>query len=635
MDPILEPFNYPFWGALCLLWAEISYLHIWKIHRCLSLSFWTAFGACELRAMLAMGLAVIAGNVLKKALGRFGELSVHAGFLLLTIVYQVGAIVFALQGLTLPAIWDFLFAKGLGGAWGMLKITGFSAPCLGGFLAGLLVIVVVGLILLVLSERWSRRRRWSLRLAPLVALCYLAVFLIFLEQALSGSLKTADAWMQEQASAPLYVAVLHPRGYATYEATIDVRTAAALPAPRPPDKKALTVILVVVESLGARFIDPAITPNLSRFQHENSSFPQAFANANGTALAWPAIFSSIHPIYRKEGFYQPGADMSSAMQAWHAAGVDISVFAASNLDHFNTRALTFGHDKDWIRIHMPDPALSTPENDRLAVRRLLEAVSTQDGRGRHLHILMLDSTHAPYYWPPDQTPKFRPILDLSGLTMAIRSKAEGYDLLRNRYKNALHFLDGLFGDLVAQLKASRRYQDTAIIVLGDHGQEFGEHGSTTHGSNLFNTQIHIPLIMRLPGLRRPATDRVASQIDVMPTLLDYAGLDPATLPSLCGHSLLRGPGQKIPALSMQYLRDLQQFMLSTGDYKIGFFLSHRAGARPLDVTMITDREDRPFVPGQGSLADYRAFLDREFVPALNRTGVITILAPAGDRGRAF
>jgi hypothetical protein len=636
VDPILEPFNYPFWGALCLVWAEISYLHIWKVYRCFSLSFWTAFGACELRALLAMGLAVIAGNVLKKTLGRFAELSVHAGFLLLTIVCQFGAIVFALQGLTLPRIWDFLFAKGIGGAWDMLQITGCSGHCLSGFLAGLLVSAVLGVLLLMLSDRSSRRRRWALRLAPLVAFCYLAALLVFLEQAFSGSIKTADAWMQEQTSAPFYVAVLHPRGYATYEAMIDARAATALPFPPITGKRELNIILVVVESLGARFIDPATTPNLYRFQRENFSFAQAFANANATALAWPAILSSVHPIYGQEGFYQPGADTAPAMRAWHKAGVDVSVFAASHLDDFNTRARTFGRGKEWIRMHVPDPALSTPDNDRLAVRRLLDAIRAQGGRGRHLHILMLDSTHAPYYWPPDHTPKFRPFLDTSGRTiLTIRSQAEGYDLVRNRYKNALNFLDGLFGDIVAGLKSSRRYAGTAIIVLGDHGQEFGEHGNVTHGSNLFNTQIHIPLIMRLPGIHAAATGRVASQIDIMPTLLDYAGLDPAALPCLCGHSLLRGSGPDIPALSMQYLKDRRQFVLSTGEYKIGFFLSSRAGAKLLDVTKITDRDDRPFIPGAGSLADYRAFLDREFVPALNRTGLITILAPARDRGRAF
>jgi hypothetical protein len=635
VDPILEPFNTPFWAALGLVWTEISCLYIWKVYRAFSLPFWTALASCALRAGLAMGLALIAGHFLKKKLGRFGEVSVQTAFLLLTIVYQLAALVFAVQGLTLPVIRDFLFAKGVGGAWDMLKITGFSGTFLAGVLAALLLGALAAVLLLIRSEHASRRRRRSLRLAHLVAFCYLAVFLVLLEQASSRRLKTADAWMLEQASAPFYLAVLHPRGYATYEAAIDARPPAAGAAAPRQGRKPLSVILVVVESLAARFVDPATTPNLWRFQQENISFPLAFSNGNATALAWPAILSSVHPLYRAQNFYQPGTDTSSAIEAWRRAGADISVFSASHLDDFNTRALTFGGDKDWIRIRLGDPRLSTPENDRLAVRRLLEALRAQGGQGRHLNILMLDSTHAPYFWPPDQPPAFKPFLDLSGKSMlSVRSPAEGYGLLRNRYRNALHFLDGLFGEIVAGLKSSGRYKDTAIVVLGDHGQEFGEHGGITHGSNLFDTQIHIPLLMRLPGSRQPAADRVVSQIDVMPTLLDYAGLDASALTFLCGHSLLSRLRPDIPALSMQYLKDRPQFLLSTGAYRIGFFLSRRAGAQPLDVTEVRDQEDRPFVPRSGSLADYQAFLDREFVPALDRTGMISVPAAAGMKGEA-
>jgi hypothetical protein len=69
---------------------------------------------------------------------------------------------------------------------------------------------------------------------------------------------------------------------------------------------------------------------------------------------------------------------------------------------------------------------------------------------------------------------------------------------------------------------------TLVVVMADHGEEFGEHGSTRHGFQLYDESLRVPLMMRLPGVV-PAGRRVAtpvSLVDVAPTILDLVGAAP-------------------------------------------------------------------------------------------------------------
>ena len=75
-----------------------------------------------------------------------------------------------------------------------------------------------------------------------------------------------------------------------------------------------------------------------------------------------------------------------------------------------------------------------------------------------------------------------------------------------------------------------------IVVTGDHGEGFGEHGVELHGYHLYAPQTRVPLIIRVPGLagRRAATP--AGHIDLLPTLVNLAGGAPS--PDMMGRSLV-------------------------------------------------------------------------------------------------
>jgi arylsulfatase A-like enzyme/Tfp pilus assembly protein PilF len=105
------------------------------------------------------------------------------------------------------------------------------------------------------------------------------------------------------------------------------------------------------------------------------------------------------------------------------------------------------------------------------------------------------------------------------------------------YDGEIAFADEQLGRLLRFLKEKGLYQNTLIVLSGDHGESLGEHGEKTHGFFIYNATMRVPLIIRLPG--KSAVQTVAdpvSLVDLMPTIL--AALRVETAPQVQGKSLL-------------------------------------------------------------------------------------------------
>jgi arylsulfatase A-like enzyme len=97
----------------------------------------------------------------------------------------------------------------------------------------------------------------------------------------------------------------------------------------------------------------------------------------------------------------------------------------------------------------------------------------------------------------------------------------------SQYSGEIRATDECLGRIFTLLQREGLWDDTAILVTADHGEEFFEHGEKGHKNNLFAETIHIPLLLKLPGPASGGVDRrLASQVDVLPTLLALAGVTP-------------------------------------------------------------------------------------------------------------
>ena len=126
---------------------------------------------------------------------------------------------------------------------------------------------------------------------------------------------------------------------------------------------------------------------------------------------------------------------------------------------------------------------------------------------------------------------------------------------RSAYSDLLEQVDACLGIVLQGLHLGGQAERTVVVYTSDHGDLVGAHGLPYKGPCLYDELVHVPLVITWPGLPSGVCDEPISQIDLMPTLLDAAGLDPA--PSLPGRSLrprLSGePTETSQPIAFEYL----------------------------------------------------------------------------------
>ncbi len=99
---------------------------------------------------------------------------------------------------------------------------------------------------------------------------------------------------------------------------------------------------------------------------------------------------------------------------------------------------------------------------------------------------------------------------------------------RQAYMEEIELVDRQLGRVLATIEELGIANTTAVVVVGDHGEGLGDHGELDHGSFLYETTQHVPLIIKVPGWT-PAGQSVSARVrtvDVAPTLLELAGVAP-------------------------------------------------------------------------------------------------------------
>lgn len=108
---------------------------------------------------------------------------------------------------------------------------------------------------------------------------------------------------------------------------------------------------------------------------------------------------------------------------------------------------------------------------------------------------------------------------------------------RHKYDAEIRNTDDALRDFFEELRREGDLENTVVMIVSDHGEEFGEHGYFGHGITLHSEMVHVPLMLSGEGI--PAELRVAtpvSHVDIMPTILDLAAVP--VPPGLSGRSLL-------------------------------------------------------------------------------------------------
>lgn len=137
--------------------------------------------------------------------------------------------------------------------------------------------------------------------------------------------------------------------------------------------------------------------------------------------------------------------------------------------------------------------------------------------------------HAPYD-PPEpfsevyhDSPELKAYLDERDFAPA-EGSGLATELVNNRYDGEVSYVDRQTGALLEVLKTrSSRWDETIVVVLGDHGEGLRQHGELAHGG-IWGEQLRVPLLMRVPGREPARVDRLMSIVDVVPTLMGLVDL---------------------------------------------------------------------------------------------------------------
>lgn len=349
------------------------------------------------------------------------------------------------------------------------------------------------------------------------------------------------------------------------------------------------VLVIALESTAAQYLRPYgaaedPTPNVTALAARSILFENAYAVYPESIKGLVAILASRYPAFDLAAERHAAIMTPSLPSHLSAAGYETALFHSGRFFYLGMEEILdasgFDRREDAGDIGGNHNS-SFGIDERAAIRRVLEWI---DGvpHGRNWFALYLPiAGHHPYsYSTAGPFPEESEI---------------------GRYRNALHEGDAALGELFAGLKQRGLDGSTTIVLIGDHGEAFGQHpGNYGHSLALYEENVRVPLLVFLPKLelRAQRVARTASLIDLGPTILDLLGL--AAPPQFEGESLLE-PQARAALFLADYSRGL--LGLRDGCYK---FIHELEGNRSKLFDLCTD----PFE--QSELSQNKAAEAREY-----------------------
>lgn len=352
------------------------------------------------------------------------------------------------------------------------------------------------------------------------------------------------------------------------------------------------LFLFVVESLRADYITDEIAPSLHLFKQCNIAPEVSLASGNGTQLSWFSIFYSKFPFYFAQMDPKHWKSGSLGLQCLKELGYEVHVLSSSRLNYYRMDQRVFGNNQelaDSFSLFAADENMPAHESDRRVFSALSEKLEEKEG-GR-CFVIFLESTHFDYSFPEVNHPKFAPYDEgINHVQMAFSK--EGLEKVKNRYRNAIHYTDQLFGDFEALMRAKGMWDEAVVIVTGDHGEEFYENGHLFHASNLNWEQIHVPLYFKFGTTAVENVSCVASHVDIFPSLLHYLLKDTTQFEGLFDGESIFSPKKWPYAISGRYngSRNPYEFLIHDGKQSLLARFSNKGQIFNADALQILDEK---------------------------------------------
>ena len=282
--------------------------------------------------------------------------------------------------------------------------------------------------------------------------------------------------------------------------------------PAPP-----TVLLVTIDTLRADRVGcygraDAGTPRLDALAAAGARFTAAQTAAPITAPAHASILTGrslpAHGVIENGTFALP-ADVPLLSEAFKGKGFATGAFVSSQVlarSHGLARGFDVYDDRMPASDARQGPVLRFAQRSGVdTVDSALTWLMALGPKPAFLWVHLFEP-HAPYEPPPELAARYQ----------------------GNLYQGEVAAADLALGRLLDGLAADGRDANLLVVVAADHGEGLGEHGEATHGIFLYQSVMHVPLIVSgaAHGIRPAVVDGTVSVVDIAPTLAELFGLGP-------------------------------------------------------------------------------------------------------------
>lgn len=305
--------------------------------------------------------------------------------------------------------------------------------------------------------------------------------------------------------------------------TVDERrkgaASGALPSTESQPPRPRNVVVFVLESTSSLWLDSfggpyAVTPELSRYLDRGIAFDAAYANTPASPQSLVSLLCSAYPLLSYESLTSsdPDAPLPSISDTLRQRGYRTGFFSAGSIEFQRVDQFLQHRGFDVIAQPSTRDARLTSEWSYIGGSDEASTVASMTG--------WIDQAgHQPFFATYWSLQAHYPYFVTGGSEPHVTEDPE-----LNRYLKAIRETDAAFGSLMRHLEERGLLDSTLVVVMGDHGESFGQH-TNAKGRRLYEEHLRIPLAFIYgPRFQGERDAKLAAIIDVAPSILDLMGV---------------------------------------------------------------------------------------------------------------
>jgi len=318
---------------------------------------------------------------------------------------------------------------------------------------------------------------------------------------------------------------------------------------RPGEERPPNVIIISIDTLNRNALrafagSARPLPALDAFAEESVRLVNAYSSASWTLPAHASLLTGLYPDRHgaNKKTQALGIRVSTVAEALRSRGYETVAFTGGGLLHA-AYGFSRGFDRydehlakraEAATIRLPREGKPPTSRGEDLFARAIAFVSQRPAETGPLFLFLQTYSVHDYFsareWAVERLGdgvEIEGAQHLACLNGRRRCSPQDWDRLRSLYRAEVEHLDAGFGRLVAALERAELWDRSVVFFLSDHGEGFDvEHRRIHHGGRLHADQLHIPLVVRVPGQAPRDETAPVSLVDLMPTILELTGAAP-------------------------------------------------------------------------------------------------------------